>query len=146
MTMIREKQDQDQKLQELVRRKDKSTSLTNLRGTEVNTIKGKVWVPSQLQARIIDWYHSKLRQPSVTHTLNSLSQTLKWKEMHRQVENHIKICDACQRHKITGKGHYGQMPLVSSLRDKDPFEKVYIDCAGPWTVRVKNDITHKLPD
>ena len=66
--------------------------------------------------------------------------------MRRQVENHIKTCDACQRHKITGKGHYGQMPIVSSLRDKDPFEKVYVDCAGPWTVRVKNDVTHDLSD
>ena len=141
MTMIREKQDQDQKLQQLIQRKDKSVSLTNLGGAEVYTIKGKVWVPTQLQARIIDWYHSNLRHPGLTRTLNSLSQTFKWKGMRRQVENHIKTCDACQHHKITGKQQYGQMPLVSSLCDKDPFEKVHVDCAGPWTVRVKSDVT-----
>ena len=46
MTMIREKQDQDQKLQQLIQRKDKSLSLMNLGGAEVYTIKGKVWVPT----------------------------------------------------------------------------------------------------
>ena len=66
--------------------------------------------------------------------------------MYRKVKNHIKTCDACQHHKISGKGQYGQMPLVSPLRDKDPFEKVYIDCAGPWTVRIKNDVMQELSD
>ncbi len=106
----------------------------------------KVWVSSQLQARIINLYHSNLHHPGVTRTLNSLSQTFEWKGMCRQAENHIKTCDACQHHKIMGKGHYGQMPLVSSLRDKDPFERVYIDCARPWTVHIENDITQELSD
>ncbi|KAL7474511.1 hypothetical protein ACHAW6_000485, partial [Cyclotella cf. meneghiniana] len=95
---------------------------------------------------IIDWYHPSLRHLGVTRTLNSLSQTFKWKGMCGQIENHIKTCDACQHHKITGKGHYGQMPLVSSLREEDPFTKVYVDCAGLWTVRVKNDVTQELCD
>ena len=141
--MIREKQDQDQKLQDLVCHKDTCISLTSLGATKVYTIKGNVWVPSQLSARIIYWYHSNLHHPG---TLNSLSQSFKWKGMCRQVENHIKICDACQCHKNMEKGHYGQMPLVSSLRDKDPFKKVYVDCTGPWTVHIKNDVTHKLSD
>ncbi len=33
------------------------------------------------------------------------------------------------------------MPLVS-----DPFEKVYVDCTGLWTVHVKNEVTHELSD
>ena len=102
---IREEQDQDQKLQDLVRRKDKTISLNTLGGTEVYMIKGKVWVPTQLQARIIEWYPSDLCHPGVMCTLNSVSQTFKWKGMHRQVENHIKTCASCQHHKITGKGH-----------------------------------------
>lgn len=36
------------------------------------------------------------------------------------------------------------MPLVSALRDKDPFEKVHVDCTGPWTVHIKSDITGEL--
>ena len=36
------------------------------------------------------------------------------------------------------------MPLVSSLCDKDPFEKVHIDCTGPWTACVKYDVTKEL--
>ena len=146
MTKIREEQDQNQKLQDLVRCKNKTISLITLGGTEVYTIKGKVWVPTQLQARIIEWYRSNLHHPGVTCTLNSLSQTFKWKGMCREVENHIKTCDACQRHKIIGKGHYGQMPLVSSTRDKDTFKKVYVDCARQWTIHVKTVVRQELVD
>ncbi|KAL7482706.1 hypothetical protein ACHAW6_008362 [Cyclotella cf. meneghiniana] len=76
--------------------------------------------------------------------MNSITQTFKSKGLRAQVEKHIRTCDACQRHKITGKGQYGQMPLVSALRHKDPFEKVHIDCAGPWTVCIKSDVTGEL--
>jgi hypothetical protein len=60
--------------------------------------------------------------------------------MRTQVEEHVKSCDECQRHKIVGKPNYGKLPLVPALRDKEPFEKVHVNCAGPWTVRVKDDL------
>lgn len=63
-----------------------------------------------------------------------------------QVEEHMKSCDACQRHKITGKKHYSQMPMVSLLRDKDHSEKVFVDCARPSMVCIKSDITQELKD
>ncbi|KAL7474741.1 hypothetical protein ACHAW6_000700 [Cyclotella cf. meneghiniana] len=71
--------------------------------------------------RIIEWYHDNQRHPGVTWTINSISQTFKWKGLRVQVKKHIKTCDACQHHKITGKSHYGQLPLVTALRDKAPF-------------------------
>ena len=71
MVRIREEQDQDQNLQDLVHCNDKTVSLTTLGGMEVYTVKGKVW-PAKLQARIIDWYHSNLCHPGVMHTMNSL--------------------------------------------------------------------------
>jgi hypothetical protein len=55
--------------------------------------------------------------------------------MRSQIEEHIRTCDQCQRHKIVGKPHYGILPLVPALQDKKPFEKVHVDCAGPWTVK-----------
>jgi hypothetical protein len=50
---------------------------------------------------------------------------------------------------IVGKLHYGILPLVPALRDMKPFEKIQLDCAGPWTVRVKDgpmtkDITYEI--
>lgn len=59
--------------------------------------------------------------------------------MRGQVEDHIKTCNKCQGHKIVGKPNYGILSLVPALRDKKTFEKVHLDCVGPWTVRIKDD-------
>lgn len=64
--------------------------------------------------------------------------------MNRHVEELIKSCDACQHYKVTGKSQHHQMPLVSSLRDKEPFKRVYVDCAESLTINVRSDITKKL--
>ena len=41
--------------------------------------------------------------------------------------------------KIVGKLNYGILPLVPALHNKKPFEKVQLNCAGPWIVRVKDE-------
>jgi hypothetical protein len=95
-------------------------------------------VPANLQKCIIEWYHSNLRHPGVTQTLNSICQSFYWKGIHGQVEDHVKTCEECQRHKIIGKPNYGILPLVPALCNKNPFEKIQVDCAGPWTVCIKD--------
>ncbi|KAL7523869.1 hypothetical protein ACHAWF_000709 [Thalassiosira exigua] len=57
--------------------------------------------------------------------------------MRKQVDDFVKSCDECQRYKITGKRDYGKLPAVPALRDREPWEKIQVDCAGPWTIRVK---------
>lgn len=72
MSRIKEGQDQDQKPQDLVCHIDKSISLIGIgKNMEVYTVKGKVWVPARLQARIIDWYLSNLHCLGVTCAMNS---------------------------------------------------------------------------
>ena len=61
-----------------------------------------------------------------------------WKGIHGQVEDYVKTYDECQCHKIVGKPNYGILPLIPALCDKKPFEKIHVDCAGPWTVDIKD--------
>ena len=58
--------------------------------------------------------------------------------MRKQVESHVSSCDECQRYKITGQHKHGKLPLVPALRDKKPWEKIQVDCCGPWKVKVNN--------
>lgn len=142
MTIIKAEQDKDEKIQSMLTQEKYNRHFATLTfgQTTVHTLDGKILVPTSLQSRVIDWYHTNLRHPGVTRTANSIAQIFGWRGMRTQVEEHVKSCDECQRHKIVGKPSYGKLPLVPALRDKKPFEKVHVDCAGPWTVRVKDDL------
>ena len=110
MTLLKSEQDQDKKLQEILKLPTYKTRIGTITvgGIMVHTIDNKIVVPSNLQRRIIiNWYHSNLCHPRVTRTINSINQTFTWKGLHPQVEAHIKLCDQCLHHKITGKPNYG---------------------------------------
>ena len=53
------------------------------------------------------------------------------------VYEHCRSCNTCQKYKLGGKNNHGLIPLTQALRDKDPWEKIVADCAGPWTIRLK---------
>ena len=55
----------------------------------VHTYKDKVWVPAELQLRIIEWYHLNLQHAGVTRTVNTIVQIFGWPGLHRQVQTHI---------------------------------------------------------
>jgi hypothetical protein len=76
--------------------------------------------------------------------LSSITQYFAWKDIRKQVEAFVKSCDECQRHKIVGKRAYGKIPFNQAMRNKLPFEKVQIDCAGPWSIKVKDTENNKL--
>jgi hypothetical protein len=144
MTLIKSEQDKDSKLQSLLNqeRHKSNFGILTFGDHEVHTFNNKVWVPPSLQQRIFEWYHTNLRNPGVTRTLNSIGQTSGWKGMRTHVEAFIKSCDECQRHKIVGKPQYGILPLVPALKAKMPFKKVHVDCAAPLTVRVGSKASH----
>ena len=104
---------------------------------EVVTFNDLVWVPPALQAGIIEWYHENLYHPGSTRQINSIQVTFGWKGLRQQVDEYVRTCEQCQKMKITGKNKYGKLPLVPALRDKDPWEKVQVDCCGPWSIKTK---------
>jgi hypothetical protein len=60
------------------------------------------------------------------------------------VEAHVASCDSCQRNKHSNKKSYGKIPLNPALRNRNPWEKVQVDCCGPWTIRWHNEATGKV--
>lgn len=146
MKQIRIAQQNDEILQRRItsRRYDNNINTVTLDGNIVYTFNGKVWVPKELQRRIVTWYHENLQHAGVTRTLNSISQTFAWKGLRTMVEEHIASCDSCQRNKQSNKKQYGKLPLVPALRNREPWEKVQVDCCGPWTIRYHNALTGKI--
>jgi hypothetical protein len=70
--------------------------------------------------------------------VNSISQTFGFPALKRKVEEIIKSCGTCQRHKQSNKKLYGKLPLVSALRDKEPWECVHVDCISPFKIQVED--------
>ena len=57
--------------------------------------------------------------------------------MQQMVKDYIRTCATCQKYKVGGRNNCGLIILTTAMRDKIPWEKLLVDCAGPWTVRVK---------
>ena len=113
-------------------------STKTIDGCEVTTFNNLVWVPKNLQQRIVEWYHSNLQHAGINRTINSIGQTFTWKGLSTKVEKHILTCDSCQRNA------YGKIPLTSALRDKQPWEVVHVDCCGPWKIRWHDDESGRM--
>ena len=116
----------------------------NIDGQLVTTINDRVWVPKELQQRIVTWYHDNLQHAGVTRMVNTIGQTFAWKGLRTMVEKHVASCDSCQCNKQSNKKPYGKIPLTPALRNKGPWEKVQVDCCGPWTIRYKNEVTGRI--
>ncbi len=116
-------------------------STFNIDGCEVTTFNGKVWVPKELQQRIVEWYHSNLQHAGVKQTINSIGQTFAWKDLSMMVKKHVSTCDSCQCNKQTNKQAFGKFPLTSALCDKNPWEVVRIDCCGTWKIKFSGGMT-----
>ena len=103
-----------------------------------------VWVTVELWEGIVKWYDSNLGHPGVNQTINMIGQTFCWKGLCPFVERHISMCDSCQHNKISNKKAYGKIPLTSALRDNQPWERIHLDCCGPWTIRYQDKNTDKI--
>jgi hypothetical protein len=140
MRQILKEQLTDKKLQEKLKDKKKQDVFGKQQydNIEVTTYKGKVWVPESLQPRLIDWFHKNLGHAGSTRTVNSISQTFGFPALKRKVEEIVRSCDTCQRHKQSNNKLYGKVPLVSVLRDKEPSESIDVDCIGPFKIQVED--------
>jgi len=138
MSLIKAEQDKDLKPRSLLKQERYKSNFGILTFGKfgAHTFNSKVWVPLSLQNRFIKWYHTNHCHPRVTCTLNSIAQTIGWKGLRIHVEAFFKSCDMCQHHKSVGNPQHGILPLMPALKAKIPFKKVYVDCAGPWTVQI----------
>ena len=138
MHLVKEEQDKGDNLPQLLSKPEAAASLTTKEydGISVHCLNGRVWTPSSLQIRILEWYHNMLMHVSSTRTLKTIQQTFGWTNIRKHVDKCVKTCKECQRYKIVGRPHYGFIPGTGALRDNNPWEKIQIDCASPWKVNV----------
>ncbi len=69
--------------------------------------------------------------------IQTLKQQFWWKGLSNHVEQCVRICDICQRCKVSHK-KYGKLLLRRLSADLAPWTTVAVDLVGPWTVRTGN--------
>ena len=84
--------------QELVSHKD--YNLETFRGGDQNHClicrNSKICLPTELQKKIVDWYHEMICHPGENHTENTLRQCFDWKGLSTTVHDVCKKCPTCQ--------------------------------------------------
>ena len=70
---------------------------------------GKMVIPSSLQKRVIEWYHTYLSHPGINRTEETIGQHLYWPKMRDQITHAVTSCPICQRNKKQRK-KYGHLP------------------------------------
>ncbi len=140
MRQILKEQVTDKKLQEKLKDEKKRDDFGKQKydNIEVTTYTGKVWVPESLQTHLNDWFYKNLGHAGSTRTVNSISQTFGFPALKKKVKEIVKSCGTYQRHKQSNKKLYGKLPLVSALRDKEPWECIHVDCIGPFKIQVED--------
>ena len=76
--------------------------------------------------------------------INTITQIFGSPGLYSQVQEFIKSCDECQHFKTKNKQAYGKLPLNPPQHSKMPWEKVQLDCCGPWTIRYKDGANTKV--
>ena len=95
---------------------------------------GKIAVPTSLQHRVAEWYHTTLCHPGMTRTEETIRQHFWWQTLRQDVQNMCSACDTCQRTKRT-HSKYGHLPAKEA--EAEPWDKLCVDMIGPYTMKVK---------
>ena len=140
---IKEKQDQDNDLQQSVTkhpewytRKNFHTVADVLCYTKPgdHPANWKIALPKELIGPTVKWYHQVTGHPGSKRLYEQIRQRYHNRDLRRYIDNFK--CDYCQRNKLDGKG-YGLLPEreVRSI----PFEDCAVDLIGPWVVQVRGN-------
>jgi len=80
-------------------------------------VQNKVVVPNSplLKRRIMELCHDARLSGHVgiTRTLDLVSRDFYWQKLRRDVEDYVRHCDACQRHKVSTKLYAGKLQPLS---------------------------------
>jgi hypothetical protein len=114
----------------------KRISLVVIDDTEVLVYdKTRLIVPStDLQSRVVQWYHHYLQHPGHTRLEETISAVMYWPSLRKQVRDHVKRCNRCQLGKKRRR-QYGKLP--SKIAEVVPWKSVCVDCIGPYTLKDK---------
>ena len=106
------------------------------RGKHLSLIyyKDKIVLSKALTRHVINWYHTMLCHPGLNRTEETISQHLWWPEMRKDIRKVCSKCSICQRTKRDPR-KLGHLPPKQA--EAIPWDKMYIDLIGPYTIRRK---------
>jgi transposase InsO family protein len=115
-------------------------STTKVEGVEVITYHDKIYIPKQLQPRVVAWYHEYLVHPGQSRTEATIRQHFTWPKLREHVNDFCRTCQQCQIYKRQRK-KYGHLPATRA--EVTPWRRVNVDLIGPYSVTTPNG-THTL--
>jgi hypothetical protein len=95
------------------------------------TREGKIVVPTTMQAKLVQWYHSTLMHPGETRMELTIGQHYYWKNLRTSMKHVCGRCNVCQltKPKLRKFGH-----LPEKQADVIPWKQVCIDLIGPYKI------------
>lgn len=99
------------------------------------TYKNKMFIPTTLRARTLNWYHQYLCHPGGDRLANTIKQVCHWPGITNQSRLYCKKCKICQKYKKR-KIKYGQLP-PKEVPLLQPWETLCVDLIGPLSQNVK---------
>lgn len=146
MSTISHYQQQDKPLLKLIENNTLYSKKTFNSSDKVYTVimfkTDRIVVPTKLQRRAVEWYHTTLMHPGETRTEATIAQHFYWKGLRNTVLRVCKACDTCQRTKVSTI-KYGQLP-PKPRPEIVPWHTLCIDLIGPY--KVGEDITAMRKD
>ncbi len=134
-TQQKELNKRNNKLQQLIDDKKSGYNIITLDGVELVTFEGRIYVPTSLRQRTMEWYHHFMNHPRGERLYKTLNKVCYWKGMATQCSNLCKRCSVCQKFK-SRKRKYGQLP-PRNVGELVPWDTVHIDLIGPYSLTAK---------
>ena len=94
----------------------------------------KIYIPTALRTRIVEWYHEQLCHPGEIRTALTISQHFTWPNLHDDVKRICSTCHTCQLTKRHTK-KYGYLPPKEA--ESEPWVKLCVDLIGPYKIKRK---------
>ncbi|MCP4747563.1 MAG: hypothetical protein GY874_15700, partial [Desulfobacteraceae bacterium] len=135
---IAQAQKNDPKLKGLFRKgpEIKDISVKVIDETDILVYKNKrLVIPDSMQSQVVQWYHHYLMHPGAVRLEETLRAAMYWKNLTRDVKQHVKSCKNCQIGKKR-KRKYGELPPKIAITE--PWKCVCVDLIGPYTLKGKD--------
>ena len=132
-----EAQLKDPTLKKRMERNPKKYTKRFVHGGELILEEGKIYIPTKIRPRVVNWYHHFLCHPGTTRLDKTLRETMTWPGLKEMVKDYCKRCKECQLAKRLRR-KYGKVP--PKIAEDTPWKVVCVDFVGPYTVKQKNNL------
>lgn len=124
-------QKKDERLQMFVKRQDEKVCFNN--ELRLYSYKGndgiyRIYIPAELQAKLIDFYHNQYGHVGITKLIGIIRRTFDWPDLTVQITDYTNACVQCQWAKRSSSNLLGPMTNLSA---QDFNDTICLDFFGP---------------